>query len=189
MSGNVVGHAEGQAQEILDVGGVIGQAGAHVIRLEDADGEVFGDGDVPAAAHLHGEGIGGVGHGCGYGEDAVKAVHAAEQRFGEHAAFVLRAGTQGVARPGHELQQAQVDTWSDIRGMVPREIRGHAEAVVEGEARIEASALGPEVAAAAGRDVGALGGVGERQVEGGQLERRSRRRGFPLRACYRAAQG
>jgi len=52
MSCDVVRHAEGQAQEVLGIGTVIGQAGAHVVGFEDADGEVFGDSDVPASAHL-----------------------------------------------------------------------------------------------------------------------------------------
>ena len=79
MSFKVVGDSDSQAQVVLGIGAVIGQAGADIIRLKDADGELFRDGQVPAPTYLHREGISTAFNPCCRRENAIESVHAAKQ--------------------------------------------------------------------------------------------------------------
>lgn len=78
--------AEGDAQVVLAVGGVVGEAGVDVVQLQRANAEAPAHGDIQATAQLHGEGVGGGDEAAGRGEGAAEAMGAAEQRFAEENA-------------------------------------------------------------------------------------------------------
>src|SRR5216683_5321368 len=93
-------YAGGEANIVLDVGGAVGNAGEHVIGLEDAPGEAAGDADVYAAASAACEAIADVEAGVGVGADT------ACERLAEHRELLA---AKGDARAGHVCGQAEVE--------------------------------------------------------------------------------
>ena len=70
---HVVGNAEGDAQIVLGVGGVVGEAGADVVHLQRAHAEAPAQSHIQATAQLQGEGVGGGTTPPGEGKELLKA--------------------------------------------------------------------------------------------------------------------
>ena len=73
----------GDSEAVLDVGATVGEGGADVVGLEQAQSQPAAYGQVDASTGHQGEGAGGAGRACAFGEDGVESMGDSKERFTE----------------------------------------------------------------------------------------------------------